>query len=82
MYFNMQNNNLTSLVKSIWPKLNFNEASKPTTNPKLISTRLSKLKTHKPECVVRMIVDSILPHTECGPNDHRKNAPRLQTSQA
>ena len=24
-----------------------------------------------------MVVDSILPHAECGPNDHRKDAPRL-----
>ena len=26
-------------------------------------------------CVVRMVVDSILPHAECGPNDHSKDAP-------
>ena len=26
-------------------------------------------------CVVRMVVDSILPDAECGPNDHRKDAP-------
>ena len=26
-------------------------------------------------CVVRMVVDSILPQAECGPNDHRKDAP-------
>ena len=26
-------------------------------------------------CVVRMVVDSILPHAEFGPNDHRKDAP-------
>ena len=26
-------------------------------------------------CVVRMIVGSILPTAECGPNDHRKDAP-------
>ena len=26
-------------------------------------------------CVERMVVDSILPHAECGPNDHRKDAP-------
>jgi len=26
-------------------------------------------------CVVRMVVDSILPHAEIGPNDHRKDAP-------
>ena len=25
-------------------------------------------------CVVRMVVDSILPHAESGPNDHRKDA--------
>ena len=28
-------------------------------------------------CMVRMVVDSILPHAECGPNDHRKEAPPL-----
>ena len=27
------------------------------------------------ERVVRMVVDSILPHAECGPNDHRRDAP-------
>ena len=26
-------------------------------------------------CVVRIVVDSLLPHAECGPNDHRKDAP-------
>ena len=26
-------------------------------------------------CVVRMVLDSILPHAESGPNDHRKDAP-------
>ena len=26
-------------------------------------------------CVVRMVVDSILPHAECGLNDHRKDVP-------
>ena len=25
-------------------------------------------------CVVRMVVDSVLPHAESGPNDHRKDA--------
>ena len=34
MYFNMQNNKLTSLVKFIWPKLNFNEAPKTDYEPK------------------------------------------------
>ena len=28
-------------------------------------------------CMVRMVVDSILPHAECGLNDHRKEAPPL-----
>ena len=32
-------------------------------------------KMHKLGCVVRMVVDSILPHAESGPNDHRKDAP-------
>ena len=26
-------------------------------------------------CVVRMVVDCILPHAESGPNDQRKDAP-------
>ena len=34
-------------------------------------------RSSKLGCVVRMVVDSILPHTECGPNDHRKDAPPL-----
>ena len=25
--------------------------------------------------MVRMVVDFILPHAECGPNDHQKDAP-------
>ena len=29
--------------------------------------------------VVRMVVDSILPHGEFGPNDHRKDAPPFRT---
>ena len=29
-------------------------------------------KTSKLGCVVRMVIDSILPHAEFGPNDHRK----------
>ena len=34
-------------------------------------------KTSKLECVVRMAVDSILPHAEFGPNGLRKEAPPL-----
>ena len=34
--------------------------------------------SNKLGCVVTMVVDSILPHAESGPNDHRKDAPRLQ----
>ena len=26
-------------------------------------------------CVVRLVIDSILPHAKCGPNHHRKDAP-------
>ena len=32
-------------------------------------------QNHKLGCVVRMVVGSILPYAECGPNDHRKDAP-------
>ena len=28
-------------------------------------------------CVVRMVVGSLLPHAESGPNDHRKDAPQF-----
>ena len=31
-------------------------------------------------CVVRMVVDSILSHAECEPNDHLKDAPPLISS--
>ena len=39
-------------------------------------TALSKCfrNTGKLGCMVRMVVDPILPHAECGPNDHRKDA--------
>ena len=30
-------------------------------------------------CVVKMVVDSILPHVESGPNDHRKDAPPFKS---
>ena len=30
-------------------------------------------------CVVKMVVDSLLPHAECGPNNHRKDASRLKS---
>ena len=33
------------------------------------------LMNSKLGCVVRMVVDSILPHVESGPNDHRKDTP-------
>ena len=29
-------------------------------------------------CVVRMVVDSTLPHAKIGPNDHRKDAPQFR----
>ena len=35
----------------------------------------SQVNSDKLGCVVRMVVDSILPHAEGGPNDHRKDAP-------
>ena len=37
----------------------------------------SGLHHNKLGCVVRMVVDSILPHAESGPNDYREDAPRL-----
>jgi len=35
----------------------------------------SKGTNNKLGCVVRMVVVSMLPHAERGPNDHRKDAP-------
>ena len=35
--------------------------------------------TNKLGCVVRMVVDSILPHEDSEPNDHRKDAPPFIT---
>ena len=37
--------------------------------------RLFSSPIYKLGCVVRMVVDSILPHAESGPNDHRKRIP-------
>ena len=37
--------------------------------------RLVATLSYKLECVVRMVVDSILPHAESEPKDHRKDAP-------
>ena len=34
-----------------------------------------KNNKNKLGCVVRMVIDSILFHAECEPNDHRKDAP-------
>ena len=36
-------------------------------------------KSSKLGCVVRMVVDSILPYAESGPKDHRKDAPLFIT---
>ena len=38
----------------------------------------STQSTTKLGCVVRMVVESIVPHAECGPNDQRKDAPRFR----
>ena len=35
----------------------------------------STLTSYKLGCVVRMVVNSILPHAEYGPNNHREDAP-------
>ena len=40
----------------------------------IISARI-ELPVCKLGCVVRMVVVSMLPHAECGPNDRRKDAP-------
>ena len=45
-----------------------------------IGSWLSHWFLNKLGCVVRMVIDSILPHAESGPNDQRKDAPRLLIS--
>ena len=37
------------------------------------------MSENKLGCVVRMVIDSLLPHAKSGPNDHRKDAPPLRT---
>jgi len=37
---------------------------------------------YKLGCVVGLVVDSILPHAESGPNDHRKDAPPFEIKDA
>ena len=41
------------------------------------STLIERSLQYKLGCVVRMVVYSVLPHAKSGPNDHRKDAPRL-----
>ena len=42
----------------------------------LVTKRITTIYgPYKLGCVIRMVVGSILPHAECGPNDHRKDAP-------
>ena len=48
----------------IWVKIEF-----------FLDAKILLSKTSKLECVVRMAVDSILPHAEFGPNGLRKKAP-------
>ena len=52
------------------------ECGKAENRMRDISIEVSKVNYYcKVGCVVRMVVDSILLHAECGPNDHRKDAP-------
>ena len=36
---------------------------------------IGKFRRNKQGRVVRIVVDSILPHAKCGPNDQRKDVP-------
>jgi len=47
--------------------------SVPVSEVKSVSIQLDY--RYKLGCVVRMVVDSIRPNAESGPNDHRKDAP-------
>ena len=39
------------------------------------SVKMSQFSSCKLGCVLRMVVDPILPHAKSGPNYHRKDAP-------
>ena len=41
----------------------------------VVSNLSACLTIFKLECVIRMVVDYMLPHAECEPNNHRKDAP-------
>ena len=63
-----------SVSKSIFKVLSmFRSMSVPVFELKLVSIQVDY--RYKLGCVVRMVIDSILPHAESGPNDHRKDAP-------
>ena len=51
-----------------------NERKSLENKSKAVKLRHEKVSYSKLGCVVRMVVDSILPHVESGPNDHRKDA--------
>jgi len=44
----------------------------------MITLMMKIFKSSKVGCVVRMVVDSILPRAEFGPNDHRKDTPSVR----
>ena len=48
-------------------------------NGRLLLVDFSKLFC-KVKCVLPMVVDSMLPHAEFGPNDHREDAPHFRIS--
>ena len=51
------------------------QVTKPASNVFIdTGTDISLFQVGKLGCVVRMVVDSILPHAEFGPNDHQKDA--------
>ena len=52
----------------------FEQLTKLNPNPEIFTL------DNKLGYVVRMVVDSILPHAESGPNDHRKVATRFKSN--
>ena len=44
---------------------------------KFVRTEYPSAKSAKLGCVARIAVDSILPHAESGPNNHRKDEPPI-----
>ena len=68
---------IRSLFKQIWHRLISMSCLLPVLMSYQHRRTCRKVIFAKLGCVVRMVVDFILPHAESGPNDHRKGAPQF-----